>query len=94
MLEIRKTSPRSLALRGRLDAGHADRCYQAIAELESDPDLDLAELKYIASAGISVLVRAYRDFSERGQTMTLRNLQPQVKTVMHFSRIESLFRIE
>ena len=76
MLEIDQTGPRELALRGRLDATQSERCLEAIRALPESPVLDLAELKYIASAGISALVRAYQAFDERDQRITLRNLQP------------------
>lgn len=95
MLVIEETAPNTLTLRGRLDAAHADRCYETLVAQPQAPVLELGDLKYIASAGISALVRAYRQFDENGgQKITLRNLQPQVKMVLHFSKIEDLFVIE
>lgn len=94
MLEITIVDASTLALRGRLDAAHAERCSRAIDALEGSPTLDLAELRYIASAGISVLVEAHKKVQPRGQVIRLLNLQPQVSMVLRFSQLQDVFVIE
>lgn len=94
MLEIKQVDPSTLALSGRLDAAQAERCSEAIEALQGAITLDLAELKYIASAGISVLVGAHKKASAEGHRVRLLNLQAQVKMVLHYSQLEDVFVIE
>lgn len=91
MFEIEHTGPNQLKLTGRLDAVHSERFGNALVELPEAPDLDMADVKYVASAGISALVKAYQHFAEKDERITLRNVQPNVRTVLQYSRLDNLF---
>lgn len=91
MFKVERTGPHQLKLIGRLDAVHSERFGDLLVELPAGPDLDMAEVKYVASAGISALVKAYKHFAERDERVLLRNVQPNVRTVLKYSRLEDLF---
>ena len=91
MFKVEHTGPHQLKLTGRLDAAHSERFGNLLVELPAAPDLDMADVKYVASAGISSLVKAYQHFAERDERITLRNVQPHVRTVLQYSRLDGLF---
>ena len=56
--------------------------------------VDCADLTYISSAGIGVLVRTQLRLQAAGQSLTLTNVQPRVRAVLHFAALEPFFGLE
>jgi anti-anti-sigma factor len=88
-LEISSFMPRAgalrLALRGYLDSNTAPQLDKRLAEASADGSatliVDLAELRYISSAGISVLLRARKAQAKTGGRVLILNPQPQIRKV-------------
>jgi anti-sigma B factor antagonist len=55
--------------------------------------VDLAEVSYIASFGISMLVSAAKDIERHGAKMVLINPTPQVRKTMEISSLHSVIPI-
>jgi anti-anti-sigma factor len=77
---------RRISLRGRLDAQTAPVLEERLQRLLDSPAVtaalfDLAELQYIGSAGIRVLVHTRKILEARGGGVAVANLQPMVRQV-------------
>ena len=77
---------RRISLRGRLDSQTAPVLEERLQRLLDSPAVtaalfDLAELQYIGSAGIRVLVHTRKILEARGGGVAVANLQPMVRQV-------------
>ena len=74
-----------VALSGELDVSSAPELERCLSELEaeshSDVVLDLSELSFVDSAGISVLVKAKHQAEAKGRQLVLRGPPPQVQRI-------------
>jgi anti-sigma B factor antagonist len=74
-----------LSLAGELDASSAHSLEKELRALQSEGQghirLDLGGLSFVDSAGVSVLVKAKREASERGDALILSRPTPQVHGV-------------
>jgi anti-sigma B factor antagonist len=94
MLEIRTPSTGQVQLVGRLDAAEAERADEALRALPGSLRLDCAELDYISSAGLGVLIELHKRLLAAGQTLTLANLVPRVRNVFMYAGLDRLLNIE
>ncbi len=77
-----------LLLKGRFDAAQVERAEAAIGQLSGAVVVDLSELDYLSSAGIAVLVRAYKRLHGQGQSLRVCNANPRIKEVLRFSGVD------
>jgi anti-sigma B factor antagonist len=78
---------RRVSLRGRLDTQSAPVLEERLRPLFDSPVVtaalfDLAELEYIGSAGIRVLVKVRKTLEARGGGVAIAHLQPMVRQVL------------
>ena len=93
MFEISVTEPGRVRLKGRLDAAEADRAALALRPLAGPLTLDLAQLEYISSAGIAVLLETFKRLRASAQPFRLVNLQPRVRNVFAYAGLDRLLDI-
>ena len=92
-----------LAIKGRLDAASAPQLKQQIDTLFDQGRcrlvLDLADLEYVASPGLRVLIEARKNARSRkitdpeGGDVRIANLPPRIKEVFDLTGFTSLFEI-
>jgi anti-anti-sigma factor len=86
------TGPVTIKLTGSLDTATAPRLERELSPVLAGPvkDLvfDLAELKFISSAGLRVFSMTRKQLKEHGGQAAFANLQPQIQEV--FEIIKSL----
>jgi anti-anti-sigma factor len=74
-----------LALSGELDAVSAPELAECLEQELARPHLrvmlDLNELRFVDSAGVSVLIKAKQDFEANGRTLVLRRPTEQLERV-------------
>ena len=74
-----------LVLSGELDVVSAPALEQRLSEALSEPGahvtLDLSDLEFVDSAGVSVLIKAKQDAESRGRTLVLARPTEQVHRV-------------
>ena len=83
-----------IQLSGRITAPNADQVEEDIATMrESAPDqdviLDIADLEYISSAGLRVIMRLLK----RAGNLTVRNAQPEVYDVFEMTGLTVLMDV-
>jgi len=94
MFDIRMGEGNGLVLSGRLDASQAPRAEQVLDTLDRSVEADLAGLEYVSSAGLAVLVKTQLRLQKSGHRLRLRNVQPQVRAVLHFAAVDGFLGIE
>lgn len=86
----------TVTLSGRLDASNAQELTKELnASLNGVKDLifDFTNLKYVASAGLRVLLTAQKRMNKQG-SMTIRNVNDSVMEVLDMTGFADLMNIE
>lgn len=94
MLTIEKKSVNELKFIGRLDASQAEKAANHLSKKKETVTIDMAELDYISSMGLSILVNTYKRLSEKGHTVKLKNMNSHVRDVFKYTRLDQVFTIE
>lgn len=98
-MEIKKTlegTTLTMKIIGRLDASNAQELTNALnASLDGVKELifDFADLKYVASAGLRVLLMAQKRMNKQGK-MIIRNVDETVMEVLEMTGFADLMTIE
>ena len=83
-----------LAVRGRLDSYWADHLDARLTEIVRDGNdrirIDLAEVTFLSSAGIAVLVKFYKRLRDLGGTLAVARPSAPVRTVLQITRLTAL----
>jgi anti-anti-sigma factor len=90
MIQIERREDGTLAFSGRLDASQAEAADAALSEAEGGVVVDIADLEYISSAGIGILLKHYKRLSEAGGSLRLAHATPHVRNVFHFAGLDQL----
>lgn len=94
MLDIQIGEAGRVKLTGRFDAAEADQALAKFRTLNESLTVDMADLEYISSAGIGVLVDAWKRLNAAGHTLTLVGLRPRVRNVFAYAGLDRLLKIE
>ncbi len=85
-------------LSGRLDGltapDHEKALHEALASAGTALTIDLADLSYVSSAGLRVLLSTAKAAKARGTSITLTKPQPSVLEVLRLSGFDTIFAIE
>lgn len=93
MLEITIHSPGEIALTGRFDAAQIEKAKGAFAALKGATTVDFAQLEYISSAGLGVLLATQKRLQDQGAALRLVNVSSHIKDIFHFSGFDQIFEI-
>lgn len=84
-------------LRGELDLATAGQLRDELARLASDGaqvvTVDMSELAFIDSTGLSVLITGLKHLRQRGGDMTLRSPTPSTRRVLEITGLTEVFSI-
>ncbi|HEY8131672.1 MAG TPA: STAS domain-containing protein [Thermoanaerobaculia bacterium] len=93
MFDIREGTNHDLILSGRFDASQVERARGVFLSLNEGKTVDFAQLDYISSAGLGVLLAAQKRLSQRGQSLRLINVNSHIRDVFRFSGFDQIFEI-
>lgn len=93
MFEIREGANQELILTGRFDASQSDKARGVFDSLKEGRTVDFAQLDYISSAGLGILLAAQKRLSAKGQSLRLINVNSHIRDVFHFSGFDQIFDI-
>ncbi len=94
MFEVKQIDDNIVALSGRFDAAQVKKATEFLDTVARSITIDMADLEYISSAGLGVLVAAYKRLDQSGHHIVLRNLNRHISTVFRFSGLDRIFTIE
>jgi anti-sigma B factor antagonist len=91
--EIRQGSAGEVVMSGRLDATQCDAALQFLSTLAPPRLIDLAELEYIASAGLRVVLLTQKRCKAAGTSVKLINVTAPVYDVFHYAGFDQILDI-
>ena len=95
---IEKDGKYIVTLEGELDTAHALEFEEAMKPLHDltgkEITLDCAQLEYIASSGLRVLLGLLKNAKANGNKVVLKNLNEEIKDVFKMTGFIDLFNIE
>ncbi len=94
MFEIQQADPSSLKLRGRFDASQEQAAQRVFDRIEADCTLDCAELAYISSSGLALLVALEQRLAKRGASARLLNLNPHIRELLALAGLDRVLHID
>ena len=94
MLDIQVSEQGTIRLVGRFDASQAELAQATFRAIRASAVADLAELDYISSAGIAIIVETYKRLTDAGHTFRLVNLNPRIRTVFGYAGLDKVMQIE
>ncbi|HXI12721.1 MAG TPA: STAS domain-containing protein [Thermoanaerobaculia bacterium] len=94
MFEIESGADGAVLLIGRLDASQVEKAKSVLLALDRDCTVDFAQLDYISSAGLGVLLATQKKLGQRGCALKLARVNNHIRDVLHFSGFDQIFVIE
>jgi anti-sigma B factor antagonist len=89
-----KTDANTVYLIGRFDASQTDDAKKVFNQIEESTLVDFAELDYISSAGLGVLLMTQKRLMEGNQKLKLINMNNHVREIFKYARFDIIFEIE
>lgn len=93
MLNFEKIEDGRITIAGRLDAANAEAAQTFLDEIESGCELDMAQLEYISSAGLGVLLKTHKRLMSDGSGLVLVNVSKHINDIFKYSGFDNLFEI-
>jgi anti-anti-sigma factor len=93
MLTIEKKGNSELKLTGRFDASQEEKAATVFRQYSETLTLDMTDLDYISSMGLSVLVNTYKRLKDRDHTVRLKNMNSHVRDVFKYTKLDQVFEI-
>ncbi len=94
MFDIQKGNGGEVLLSGRLDAAQVDRVRDEMKAVQGSCVVDFANLDYISSAGMGVLLGVQKRLSDAGHSLTLVNMNRHIREIFRIAGFDNVFRIE
>ncbi len=94
MFDIRFGEDGSVACEGRLDAAQAAKAEAFMDELDGARTLDFAQLEYISSAGLGILLKTQKRLAASGGALKIINVNNHIHDVFRYSGFHAIFDIE
>jgi anti-sigma B factor antagonist len=79
---------------GRLDAAQTAKAEQFLQAVEGPGTLDFAQLEYISSAGLGILLKTQKRLVGNGAGLRIINVNNHIHDVFRYSGFHSIFEIE
>jgi anti-sigma B factor antagonist len=93
MFDISVGEGGGVRLAGRLDASQVEKARAALSDIATSCVVDFAELEYISSAGLGVLLSAQKRLSGAGHTLRLANLNRHIREIFTIAGFDRIFEI-
>ena len=94
MFEIKISPENQVQLQGRFDAAQAEKAREIFAGIQHTVVVDFAELEYISSAGLSVLLATQKRLKSQGQELVLKNLNRHIREIFRYAGFDMIFTIQ
>jgi len=94
MFDIEFSDSGVVAVIGRLDAARAAQAQEFLDALEGRCVIDMAQLEYISSAGLGVLLRTHKRLMAGDAGLELVNVNKHIADIFRYSGFDKLFTIK
>lgn len=93
MFEVALAEDGTVTVEGRLDAAQAVKAQAFLDQVEGQCVLDLANLEYISSAGLGVMLKTHKRLMGVGSGIKLINVNRHIHDIFRYSGFDKLFEI-
>ena len=93
MFEIGLNDRGEVVVSGRLDAAQAARAQKFLDAVGDSCVVDMADLEYISSAGLGVLLSTHKRLMAGQMALELVNVNPHIQDIFRYSGFDKLFVI-
>jgi anti-anti-sigma factor len=80
-------------LSGRFDAAQVEKARTVFDRITAATVVDFAELEYISSAGLGILLMTQRRLKESGNGLKLINMNKHIRDVFQYAGFDKIFEI-
>ena len=94
MFDVSRGEKDQVLLSGRLDASQVEKLKGVLDTVTQSCILDFAELEYISSAGLGVLLRVQKRLKGTGDELTLTGMNHHIRDIFRFAGLDQVFKIE
>jgi anti-sigma B factor antagonist len=94
MFDVSRGENDRVLLSGRLDASQVERLKGVLDTVTQSCIVDFAELEYISSAGLGVLLATQKRLSDMGHGLKLVNLNKHIRNIFAVAGFDFIFDIE
>jgi anti-anti-sigma factor len=94
---FRESGDTILVVRGDVDMATASVLWESVEQVLSNSErviVDLSDVDFLDSSGLSVFVRAHRRLREAGGALVLRSPNPRVRRVVEITGLGQVLTIE
>lgn len=93
MLKIEQPEKNHLVLKGRLDSGTVDELKKVLQECQGNIVINIAEVDYINSAGLGLLLGTYQRLKESDGEVVVTFPSDYIKDIFKVTGLEYLIRV-
>jgi anti-sigma B factor antagonist len=94
MFEIEYDDNGNVVCTGRLDAAQCEKGQAFMDGITESSTLDFAQLEYISSAGLGILLKTQKRLAENGAALRIINVNNHIHDVFRYSGFNAIFDIE
>ncbi len=94
MFEIEYGDDGKIVCTGRLDAAQCEKGQAFMDGIAASSTLDFANLEYISSAGLGILLKTQKRLAESGAALRIVNVNNHIHDVFRYSGFHAIFDIE
>ncbi|EFL51721.1 anti-sigma-factor antagonist [Solidesulfovibrio fructosivorans JJ]] len=89
------SDPGVIAFSGEIDFSVTpavrERLWELVGKAGKHIELDLADLTYIDSSGLALLLELRKQLAEADRTVAIRSISPQVRKLFNLTQLSDLF---
>ena len=94
MFDIQFDDEGKIVCTGRLDAAQCEKGQAFMDDIAKSSILDFAQLEYISSAGLGILLKTQKRLAESGAALSIINVNNHIYDVFHYSGFHAIFDIK
>jgi anti-sigma B factor antagonist len=93
MFDIEFNDQGQVIVSGRLDAAQAAKAQEFLDRVAGECVLNMAQLEYISSAGLGVLLKTHKRLMAGSSGLQLINVNSHINDIFRYSGFDKLFNI-
>lgn len=84
----------TIRLAGRLDSNQVDMTRTVLEKVQTTVKVDFAELRYISSAGLGLLLGTQKRLIDSGHKLEIINMTPHIRDIFTIAGFDFIFDIK
>jgi anti-sigma B factor antagonist len=94
MFDISVSGDGIIKLSGRLDSNQVNMTREVLEKVGTTTTVDFAELRYISSAGLGLLLATQKRLNDTGQKLEIANMTPHIRDIFTIAGFDFIFDIK